>query len=62
MECLELEQTITDTKIASFFNRDDPFRSGSSTMMNIERRDRVINADGDYYDVMVLSYVVANLA
>ena len=61
MECLKLKQAITDTKMASFLNGDDPSRRQKKWIKYDERLDRVINAYDDYHDLMVYLDVVANM-
>ena len=61
LDCLKLEQAITDTKIASFLNRDDPPRRQSKWIKYDERLDRVINSYDRYTDVMEFLTVVAAL-
>ena len=52
---------ITDTIIAIFLNRDDPFRRQRKWIKYDERLDRFINAYDDYHDVMVFLDAAANL-
>ena len=59
LDCLKLEQAITDTKISRYLNREPAPRRQAKWIRYDERLERVINDYDSYADVMEFLKVVA---
>ena len=59
LDCLKLEQAISDTKISRHLNRDPPPRRQAKWIRWDERVDKVVNDYDTYADVMQFLKVVA---
>ena len=59
LDCLKLEQAISDTKITRHLNRDPPPRRAAKWIRWDERVDKVVNEYDTYADTMDFLKVVA---
>ena len=59
LDCLKLEQSVTDLKITRHLNWDPPPRRHAKWIRYDERLDKVVNDYETYADVMQFMKVVA---